>query len=181
MFKYFFLPLLLIFIFLNNLSLALETDSELLFNQSKKYEESLVVKVNDSDTVVLENGTRLKMIGIDSFGQPPRPKIKYDEKGRPIESQEIQPSISLEEQAIAYAQNLIEGKKVKIEYDIESRDYRGRKTGYVFLPDGTLANVEILRQGFVKLSIRPPNIKYENEFKKAYLEARKEQRGFLSD
>ena len=74
----------------------------------------------------------------------------------------------------------MEGKRVKLEFDVESRDDRGYKIAYVYLPDGKMANVELLRQGFVRLRIRPPNVKYQNLLEKAYQEARKEQRGFLS-
>ena len=139
-----------------------------------------MLKVIASDTIVLENGQHIKLLGVDSYGPPPRPKVYYDEKGKPIEDKEIEPAISLEEQAIAYAQNLMEGKKVRLEYDLESRDEKGYKTAYIYLPDKRMANVELLRQGFVRLRIRPPNVKYEDIFKKAYQEARKEQRGFLS-
>ena len=151
-----------------------------LFHSSSKLEEAMVVKVPSSDTIILENGQRIKLLGIESYGPPPRPVVKYDNKGRPIEDKDIQPTISLEEQAIIFAQSLMEGKKVKLEYDVDSRDEEGHKTAYVYLPNGHMANIELLRQGFVHLRIRPPNVKHENLFKKAYQEARKEQRGFLS-
>ncbi len=150
-----------------------------LFHTKASQEEALVLKVISSDTIVLEDGQRIKLLGIDSFGPPPHEKAVFDEKGRPIENKEIEPSIPLEEQAIAYAQNLMENKKVRLEYDVESRDEKGNKTAYVYL-DNEMANVELLRQGFVRLKIRPPNIKYEDLLRKAYQEARKEQRGFQS-
>ena len=34
---------------------------------------------------------------------------------------------------------------------------------YVYLPDGRMANAELLRMGFVKLRIIPPNVKYEDK------------------
>ena len=34
---------------------------------------------------------------------------------------------------------------------------------YVYLPDGRMANAELLRMGFVKLRIVPPNVKYEDK------------------
>ena len=139
------------------------------------------MKVTNTDTIILENGQRIKLLGIDSFGFPPRPIVKYDDKGRPIEDATIEPTISLEEQAIVFAQSLMEGKKVKLEYDVESRNEQGQKVAYVYLPDGHMANVELLRQGFVRFKMRIPNIKYQDMFRQAYQEARKEQRGFLSD
>jgi micrococcal nuclease len=178
---------MLIQIFLMTISLiipgkifAQETGDDLLHTNTKS-KEVLVLKVPASDLITLENGQRIKLLGIESFGPPPLPKVKYDNKGRPIEDKEIEPTIPLEEQAIVFAQELMEGKKIKLEYDVEARDEKGYKTAYVYLPDGKMANVELLRQGFVRLKIRLPNVKHEDLLKKAYQEARKEQRGFLSD
>lgn len=160
-------------------ALAQEEDGDLIHSASKP-EQVLVVKVTNTDSITLEDGRRVKLVGIESFGFPKRPLVKYDDKGRPIEEKFIEPTIPLEEQAIVFAQNLMEGKKVKLEYDVESRDEKSNKVAYVYLPDGHMANVELLKQGFVRLKIRPPNVKYENLLKRAYQEARKEQRGFLS-
>ena len=153
---------------------------EELFHSVSKQEDVLVLEVISSDMIILEDGQRIKLLSIESFGPPPRPIIKYDDKGKPIEDMEMHPTISLEEQAIVFAQNLMEGKKVKLEYDVDARDEKGQKTAYIYLSDGRMANVELLRQGFVRLKVRPPNFKHKDSFKKAYQEARKEQRGFLS-
>jgi len=151
-----------------------------LINFSKKQEEGLIVKVVNTDLVVLENGHRLKLIGVESAGPPARKYVKFDKNGIPIEEKEGA-TISLEEQALAYAQEIMEGKKVKIEYDVESIDPEGHRFAYVHLPDGRMANTELLRQGFVYLKIRPPNVKHAAELRTAYQEAKREQRGFLGD
>ncbi len=152
-----------------------------LINFSNKQEEGLIVKVVSTDMVVLENGHRLKLIGVESAGDPPRTYVKYDEHGRVIEDQHKEAAIPLEEQALTYAQELMEGKKVKIEYDVQSIDPQGRRFAYVYLPDGRMANAELLRQGFVRLRIRPPNVKHAGALRNAYQEAKREQRGLSSD
>jgi micrococcal nuclease len=151
-----------------------------LINFSKKQEEGLIVKVVNTDLVVLENGHRLKLIGIESAGLPPRKYVQFDKNGIPIEEKE-EATIPLEEQALTYAQEIMEGKKVKIEYDVESIDPVGYRFAYVHLSDGRMANTELLRQGFVYLKIRPPNIRHAAELRAAYQEAKREQRGFLGD
>jgi len=151
-----------------------------LIHADSSNKEALVLKVPASDMIVLEDGQRIKLLGVESYGPPSRPKVVFDSKGRPIEDKEVEPTIPLEEQAIVIAQDLMEGKKVRLEFDVESRDDKGYKTAYVFLPDGHMANVELLRQGFVRLRIRPPNVKHEDLLRQDYQEARKEQRGFLS-
>lgn len=155
-------------------------DTDPLFNFSSKQEEALVVKVTSSDTVLLEDGRRVQLIGIESAGFPKYKPVERDKNGQIIERKE-EADIPLEEQAVAYAQNLLEGKKVKLEYDVSALNEAGRRVAYIFLPDGRMANAELLRQGFVYLKIRPPNVKYEGKLRAAYQEARREQRGFLSN
>jgi len=150
-------------------------NSDDLFNSFAKPQEVLVVKVVASDLIVLEDGRRVKLIGIESAGVPPRKYAKFDDKGHVIEEPE-EPTIPLEEQALTYAQNLLENKKVKLEYDVDSRA-GGYLNAYVYLPDGRMANAELLRMGFVKLKIIPPNLKYEDRLNAAYQEAKKEKRG----
>ena len=160
---------------------ARSADVDELINFSRKQEEGLIVKVVSTDVVVLEDGRRLRLIGIESAGEAPRREVKYDERGRIIEDEHTEAAIPLEEQALSYAQELMEGKKVKIEYDVESIDLQGHRFAYVHLPDGRMANAELLRQGFVRLQIRPPNVKHADALRGAYQEAKREQRGLLSD
>jgi micrococcal nuclease len=151
-------------------------NSDDLFNFSKKQEEVLVVKVAASDLIVLEDGRRVKLIGVESAGPPPSRKVNYDDKGHVIEEPE-EPTIPLEEQALTYAQELLENKKVRLEYDVDAGSANGYLNAYVYLPDGRMANTELLRMGFVKLRTIPPNVKYEDKFDLAYQEAKREKRG----
>lgn len=147
-----------------------------LFNFSKKKEEALIVKVITANECVIENGKRVKLIGVESVGQPVRQAVKFDDKGHII-PEPVEPTISIQEQALTYAQDLLENKKVSLEYDVDAGDTQGYLYAYVYLPDGRMANVELLRMGFVKLRIVPPNIKYQDKLRQAYQEAKKEKRG----
>ncbi len=80
---------------------------------------ALVVKVAASDLIVLEDGRHVKLIGVESAGKPPVKFVKYDEKGHVIEEPE-EPTIPLQEQALTYAQDLLENKKVRLEYDVDA-------------------------------------------------------------
>jgi endonuclease YncB( thermonuclease family) len=169
------LRLLLMFFFFSATAWASDNSDD-LFNFSKKQDEALVVKVVASDLIVLEDGRRVKLIGVESAGKPPHQYVKYDDKGHVIE-EPVEPTISLEEQALTYAQELLENKKVRLEYDVDARGTGGYLYAYVYLPDGRMANVELLRMGFVKLRVIPPNVKYEDKLNEAYQEAKKEKRG----
>jgi len=151
-------------------------NSDDLFNYSKKQDEALVVKVVASDLIVLEDGRRVRLIGVESAGVVPHQYAKYDDKGHVIE-EPVEPTISLQEQALTYAQELLENKRVKLEYDVDATDASGYLYAYVYLPDGRMANAELLRLGFVKLRIIPPNVKYEDKLSLAYQEAKREKRG----
>ncbi len=172
--------LMLLVVFYSNLSFAAETSFSDIFSTHNQVKESKVVKVIAADTIVLEDGKHIRMIGIESYGAPARTYAKLDKTGRPIE-EPVEPTIPLETQALYFAQDLLENKKVRLEYDIDALDENRRSQAYVFLPDNSLANVMILEQGFVRLKIRPPNLKYAKELRKAYQEARTQQRGFLSN
>lgn len=150
-------------------------DNDSLFGFSHNQEEALVVKVLASDRIVLEDGRHVKLIGIESIGPPPPKEVIYDKTGKVIETVQ-EPTIPLEEQAISYAQDLMENKKVKLEYDIDA-GVSGVLNAYVYLPDGRMANAELLRMGFVKLHIVPPNVKYEDKLREAYRQAKEQQRG----
>jgi micrococcal nuclease len=155
-------------------------NSDDLFNFSKKQDEALVVKVVSSDLIVLEDGRHIKLIGVESAGKPPHQYVKYDDKGHVIE-EPVEPTISLEEQALTYARDLLENKKVRLEYDVDAGSSSGYLYAYVYLPDGRMANAELLRMGFVKLRIVPPNVKYEDKLRIAYRQAKKEKRGLEGD
>jgi endonuclease YncB( thermonuclease family) len=168
---------LLLMVFLLSAPAWGSDNSDDLFNSLKKQQEALVVKVIASDRIVLEDGRHIRLIGIGSIGVPPHKYAKYDDKGHVIEEPQ-EPTIPLEEQALTYAQELLENKKVRLEFDVDAGDTSsGYSYAYVYLPDGRMANAELLRMGFVKLRIVPPNVKYEDDLRAAYQEAKKEKRG----
>jgi len=173
------LRILLITFFLSAAAWAGDNSDD-LFNYSKKQEEALIVKVIASDLIVLEDGRRVRLIGIESMGPPPIRLVKYDEKGHVIKEPE-EPTIPLAEQALTYAQDLLENKKVSLEYDTDAGSANGYLNAYVYLPDGRMANAELLRMGFVKLRIIPPNVKHEDKLDAAYQEAKREKRGLEGD
>ena len=61
---------------------------------------------------------------------------------------------------------------MRLEFDVEKQDKYKRLLAYVYLPDGTFVNAEIVKQGYASLMTYPPNIKYVDTFKKFYQEAR---------
>jgi micrococcal nuclease len=153
-------------------------DNGLLPRLSEGFKNIKVERMIKSDLIILENGKKIHLIGLKVFDEPKR---KYnrpvDEYGFVIEDATTDPTTSVEDLAHDFAKELMENKKVRVEFDTQALDSEGYTFGYVFLADGTMANAEILRQGFAELSIQPPNFKYADQLREAYREARAEKRG----
>ena len=74
--------------------------------------------------------------------------------------------------------DLLDQKRVRLEFDDDKKDDELNTLAYVFLKDeNTFINAEILRQGYAQLQVRPPNTKYKQELRSAYKEAREQFRG----
>lgn len=121
------------------------------------YEEALVVRVIDGDTIaVLINGReeKVRLIGIDT-----------PERGRPYF-----------EEATRKTAQLVLGKKVKLEKDVSERDKYGRLLRYVYV-GSIFVNAELVRQGYAMVYTYPPDVKYSDYFLKLQQEARNAGRG----
>jgi len=80
-----------------------------------------------------------------------------------------------------YMNSLIAGKKVRLEYDVDTLDLYGRNLAYVYLSDGTFVNAEIVKQGFAMVMTVPPNVKYARKFVKLERRARRNNRGLWNE
>ena len=137
-----------------------------------QYDSIRVDRVLNTDTIVLENGETVKLIGVRAFGDlVKRKKVERDERGFVV-PERVRPEVSLEEQAFQFVQELLEGKDVRLEFDVAPKDEGYRTLAYVFVIEGNVfANAEILRRGFGDLHIQPPNMKYAQQLRAAYREA----------
>ena len=91
----------------------------------------IVERVVDGDTIIVRGVGRVRLIGVDT------PETVAP--GRPVEF--------FGREASAFAKRLLEGRRVRLEYDRERTDRYGRTLAYVHLADGTFANAEIIRRG----------------------------------
>ncbi len=82
--------------------------------------------------------------------------------------------------AADFTRKLVEGKEVKLEFDVSQRDKYGRLLAYVYLTDGTFVNAEIIKQGFAQVMTIPPNVKHQDLFLRLQKEARENRRGLWS-
>jgi micrococcal nuclease len=117
--------------------------------------------VIDGDTLVLASGARVRILGIDA------PEMERDG----------QPADFLAHKAKAALSDLTLRRQVALEYDRLGYDKYGRLLAYLFLPDHTLVNAELVRQGLARVYFIAPNMRYREVLLAAQQEAIEAQRG----
>lgn len=144
------------------------------FGKSYNYSDILVKRAIDGDTLQLEDGQRVRLIGIDTPEVHESEKLYRDSQRS---QQDIRTIKELGRRAWEFTKNLVEGKRVSLEFDVEKRDRYKRLLAYVYLKDGTFVNAKIVQEGFASLLTITPNVKYADLFVKLYQEARNNKRG----
>ncbi len=80
-------------------------------------------------------------------------------------------------QSSDYLEQLLDGRKVRLEYDVSQYDRFGRTLAYVYLEDGTFINADLVKKGYATVMTMPPNVRYADEFVKLSEKARKQKKG----
>jgi micrococcal nuclease len=137
----------------------------------------MVSRVVDGDTVILNDNSRVRFIGVDTPEHHPSSKLQKDAKRS---KQDVETIKALGKRATAFTKQLVEGKKVRIEYGQERKDRYGRTLGYLYLQDDTFVNLEIIKQGYGVAYTKYP-FKYMDEFMAAEKAAREAKRGLWSE
>ena len=120
----------------------------------------IVSRVIDGDTIVVEEIGTVRLIGVDTPETvDPRRPVQYFGK-----------------EASAFTRTMAQGRHVRLEYDVDRTDRYGRTLAYVYLPDGTLLNGEIIRQGYGFAYTRFP-FRLIEQFRALEREAREAERG----
>jgi micrococcal nuclease len=128
--------------------------------------DGTVVRVVDGDTIHVRVGERLekvRYIGVNT------PEVHHPKKGEEPGGRE----------ASAVNRTLVEGRRVRLEMDVQARDRYGRLLAYVWVGD-TMVNAELVRRGFAQVMTVPPNVRHQELFLKLQREAREAERGLHS-
>jgi hypothetical protein len=64
------------------------------------------------------------------------------------------------EEATQWLTEQLTGAKIRVELDIKQRNSNGYLLAYVYLPDGSLLNAQVLAKGYAKLKMATPNIRW---------------------
>jgi micrococcal nuclease len=160
------------------LNVSQEAKVSLPFGKAYNYNDILVVRAVDGDTLKLENGERVRLIGIDTPEMHESNKLYKDSQRT---GQDIRTIQAMGKKSYIFTRDLVEGKRVRLEFDVEKKDRYERLLAYVYLKDGTFLNAEIVKQGYASLMTYPPNVKYADDFVKLYREARENNRGLWKE
>lgn len=140
---------------------------------------SQIKRVIDGDTFEIENGDKVRLLGIDTPEKWVSNKLNRDSERTGKDQKVIQ---RLGELSSKYADSVLTGKKVILKSDSTNSDTDryGRLLRYCYLEDGTFFNLQIIKDGYANAYTKYPII-YMEEFLKAQKEARENNRGLWGD
>jgi len=125
--------------------------------------DALVVRVVDGDTIhvrIADAVEKVRYIGVNT------PELHHPTRRKEPGGRE----------AHAANRRLVEGKRVRLDLDVQSRDRYGRMLAYVWIGD-TMVNAELVRLGFAQVMTVPPNVRHQALFLKLQRAAREAGRG----
>jgi endonuclease YncB( thermonuclease family) len=114
----------------------------------------VVQRVIDGDTVAIQGIGTVRLIGVDA------PEA--------------------DKQSAAFLRQMIVNKVVRLEFDHDRTDRYDRVLAYIYLPDGTFVNAEIVKQGYAKAYTTFP-FRFMEPFRAYEREARAAKRGMWAN
>ena len=125
--------------------------------------EGAVVRVVDGDTIHVRVGDRIetvRYIGVNT------PEVHHPRRGEEPGGRE----------ATAVNRQLVAGKQVRLELDVQERDRYRRMLAYVWIGE-VMINAELVRLGYAQVMTIPPNVRHQALFVKLQRDARDARRG----
>jgi len=104
-----------------------------------------VTRVVDGDTVELQDGVKVRMLGINT---PEKKEVYHDE-------------------AMNYLKERVEGRQVVLRKGTQDKDLYGRELRFIFLNDENI-NIELIKGGFANAYFPSKDKMYYDEFEAAW-------------
>lgn len=125
-------------------------------------DDTTVTRVTDGDTLVVSDGTRIRLIGVDT------PELASDD--------------CFSAEATDHMTSLVgPGTRVRLVYDVGRLDRYDRTLAYVYRQsDGLFVNLALATDGFAQQLTVPPNVRHAEDFGHAVADARTANRGLWS-
>lgn len=129
--------------------------------QSPLYQVEAVI---DGDTIMLQHLGKIRLLGLNT------PEVAHrDQAAQPFG-----------DRARARLQQLLNGKKVYLEFDQQRRDRFQRLLAHVILEDGTSINELLLREGLARALFLQPNLRHLQRYYQIEAEGQAAKRGIWS-
>ncbi|MFZ2403611.1 MAG: thermonuclease family protein, partial [Methylobacter sp.] len=120
-----------------------------------------VKTVYDGDTVVLEDGRKIRFLGINT------PEVQHRDKLADAGGDE----------AKRWLADKLKNTKVRLEVGVEKTDKYGRTLAHLFTEKKEHINLQLVEAGLATVSIYPPELFYVNELVKAQNQAEQTRLG----
>jgi micrococcal nuclease len=141
--------------------------SDRIHDNSKKiaikpgYSYHKVDRVYDGDTVKLEDGRKIRLLGINT------PEVQHRNQATEAGG----------ETAKRWLTDKLKTQKVRLVTDVEQTDKYKRTLAYIITENKELINVQLVELGLAAVNIYPPNLLYVNELVEAGKHAEQARRG----
>lgn len=120
-----------------------------------------VASVYDGDTVKLEDGRKIRLLGINT------PEVRHRNQSAEAGG----------EQAKRWLKNKLQGRRVRLVTDVEPSDKYHRILAHLFTENKDHINLQLVEQGLASTNIHPPNLLYSTELTAAEQRAERAGRG----
>lgn len=111
--------------------------------------EATVEYVHDGDTLFLDDGSKVRLLGVDTPEVGDNAECYGDE-------------------ATALLRQLLpEGSRVRVLADVEPFDQYGRSLLFIYTGDGVNVNLELIEAGAAEAVVLPPNVLFADELEAA--------------
>lgn len=120
-----------------------------------------VDKVYDGDTVKLEDGRKIRLLGINT------PEVKHRNQAKEVGGEE----------AKDWLIDALKNKKVRIVTDVEQFDKYNRTLAHLFTENNEHINLRLVELGLAVVNIYPPNLLFAQELEEAGKHAEQAKRG----
>lgn len=123
-----------------------------------------VIQVIDGDTLVIEGGATVRLLGIDA-PETSHPGLEHPQ--------------AYGQEAKERLRRLVEGRVVSLEQDVSDTDHYGRSLRHVWL-GGRLVSEVLVAEGLARANSIPPDRRYADRLARAEERARRSGRGLWS-
>ncbi|MBP1749962.1 MAG: nuclease (SNase protein) [Deltaproteobacteria bacterium] len=123
----------------------------------------VVRKIIDGETIQLESGEIIKYIGVSTPDMNKKEGPEFYAR-----------------QAVNYNKKLVFMKKIRLEFDAKRKDEAGNMLAYVFVKK-TFVNAELIRNGYARAEVAPPNLKYKDTLLDAERKAKADDKGIWAE